>query len=225
MGRKFCPKCGKETEEFFENLCGKCFLETLDIDKKLEEKLQVKMCRECGKFFLNNLRFDSLGELIQYHYEKIFKKEKFVDKVFFEIDGRNLYLTIKMKAGKDEREVVKEVRLMIKKILCKTCWMKKTGYHQGILQVRGKIGKEVQTEIERIVETFAKRDPLAFISGFEQLENGFDMKIGSQKLLMYLASFLKRKYGAKIKISKKLTGMKRGKRVYKVTVSARLENG
>src|SRR3972149_9446515 len=50
--QKFCPKCGKTTENLYDNLCKDCFLQKINL-KDLPEKITVRQCKICGKFFGN----------------------------------------------------------------------------------------------------------------------------------------------------------------------------
>jgi len=219
MREKFCPKCGIKTEKFYENVCEKCFLEKFSLKDKIPNTLLIKECKFCKKFFFKDVVSENLEELIESVLGKILEKEK-MEWIDCKILGENVL--VKMKIKVDDLEKIEEasIKLIIKKFTCNFCSMERSGYYQAILQVRVKeeIKREIEREVEEKIEVLRKFDSLAFVSKVEEQKNGIDFYIGSKKSANEIANFLKKKYKAKIKISRKLFGFERGKRVYRDTI-------
>jgi nonsense-mediated mRNA decay protein 3 len=100
--------------------------------------------------------------------------------------------------------------------------MKNSGYRQAILQLRTRFNEKILKEIERIVKN-EKKDFYSFISRIEEKKEGIDVFLGSKNVAYKILKFLEKNYKIEYKISKKLVGMKKGKRVYLHTIS--IKNG
>jgi NMD protein affecting ribosome stability and mRNA decay len=50
---KFCPKCGKKTDELFDSLCQACFTKGIKLidTEKLAIPIRVNVCEICGGYF------------------------------------------------------------------------------------------------------------------------------------------------------------------------------
>ena len=224
MRKKFCPKCGKETEEFHNGLCDKCYLPKLSVVKELPEEINVKECRSCGKFFVNNISSDSIESSIESFLEDLLRQREIIS-ASYRVSGSRIFLTLKLKKDGFEKTEERVINLIIKKIVCQSCAMKESGYFQAIIQVRAPapLLSEIRNEIENQINYLNQYDKLAFISNFQETKNGFDISIGSKNSANQIAKILATKYRAKIKISRKLSGSIKGKKVYRDTILARVE--
>ena len=70
---------------------------------------------------------------------------------------------------------------------------------------------------------FLKKDDLAFISGKTKSKHGLEFKIGSKSVTMKIVKMLQKKYGGEIKLSRKLVSRKKGRDLYRLTVSLRIQ--
>lgn len=223
MGRKFCPKCGKPTEEFYNGLCESCSLSKFSVTKDLPENLVVKECKSCGKFFIDKPS-DSIESSIELFLEDLLKEKEILAASYRIVKGK-VYLTLRLKKGETEKTEEKSLNLILKKIICQTCSMKESGYFQSTLQVRApeNLLPAIKDDIEKQINHLNKYDKLAFISKFQEIKNGFDLLIGSKNSAKEIANSLKIKYGAKSKITRKLSGSISGKKVYRDTIIVRVE--
>lgn len=219
MGEKFCPKCGKQTNKLYESLCEECFLSSISIAKDLPEKIDVKQCRLCDRFFLDKISSTSLEDLVERFLRKFFKKEE-VNSISYALKENKLILSLTSKVYGLEKTEEKSVGVAVKKIICRACSMMKSGYFQAVLQVRAPASllEDVKKEIEKQVEFLRQHDELAFISKLEERGNGFDAYIGSKASANQIARVMKTKYKAKLKITKKFAGYVKGRRVYRDTI-------
>lgn len=221
MLKKFCPKCGKETEKLYNNLCSDCFLEKKSSDNRLLKSIIARRCNACGKYYVGNEQFRTLSEAVEEEISGLFKSSNIVS-INFRIDERRskVYLTIISRFDGLEKEEARELNLIIKSIVCKYCAMKNSGYYNTILQLR--LPKEL---MESIVDEILKQlsfanqfDSQAFVSKIEKKKEGLDLYIGSKKAANELVAALKRELGVKTKFSRKLAGKSKGKNIYRDTI-------
>ena len=218
MIKKFCPKCGKETDKFYDNLCESCFLSKFSVASDIPNIIKIKKCKMCGKFFVKNAAATLEGAVDSFLEDLMKGKE--VQSASYRIQGNKLFLTLKTKVNDLEKVEEKIINLIFKSIICTTCAMKKSGYFQAILQVRvpEALRPVILEEIETQIDNFMKYDAKAYISGQERSKQGFDLYIGSKTAARHIAKILKNKYRAEMKISRKLGGSLNGKKVYRDTI-------
>lgn len=225
MRKKFCPKCGKETNEFYENLCKNCFLEKFSSLEKIPKKILIKECKFCGKYFYKKILKENVESLIEAILSEILEKGK-IESINYRIFENKLKMEIetKIRGLKKAEEFLSE--LIIKQSICNICQMKEKGYAQAIIQLRcsDKILPKIEEDIRREVEILNKFDLLAFISKIEKEKNGLNFYIGSKKSAREIAKILKRKYKAEVKFSRKLVGFERGKKVYRDTILIKISD-
>ncbi|MEM5853210.1 MAG: NMD3-related protein [Candidatus Aenigmatarchaeota archaeon] len=219
MREKFCPKCGKKTEKFFENLCEECFLSKISFSKIFPEKIIIKQCGGCGKFFIEKLSSTSLEGLIDSFLQRFLKKEGIIS-IKYSLEENRIDLRIISRTEGLKKEEEKKIDLKFKKIVCQYCWMKSSGYFQAVIQVRAPIDllEEVEEDVEKQIKTLKEFDDLAFISKMERRKNGFDFFLGSKNSANRIARYLKEKYGGKMKITRKFVGYSKGKKIYRDTI-------
>jgi nonsense-mediated mRNA decay protein 3 len=219
MRKKFCPKCGRTTEKFYENLCRNCFLEKISVIEKLPDKMSVLICRGCGKFFAEKKEADSLHKILDIVLKNILKQPE-VASASYRVSGDKLHVNIALKIQDVQKSEEKIIMLHTKKTICNLCSMKLGTYYNAIIQVRSfsKPIDKILKEIGSIISNLAKHDDFAFISKVEKTTNGYDLYVGSKNAANQIAKVMKSKYNAEIKISSKLSGVKKGKNVYKNTV-------
>ncbi|MEM5766217.1 MAG: NMD3-related protein [Candidatus Aenigmatarchaeota archaeon] len=218
MREKFCPNCGKKTQRLYEGFCEDCFLLKFSFLNKLPEILEIKECKLCGKFFFKKC-FPSIEDLVEFFLQD-FLKEKELASISYRISGSKIYTKLITKINDLKKTEEKSIDLRIKKIICQVCSMKNSGYFQAILQVRAPkniLGK-IREEIENQIIYLNQYDRLAFISSFKENENGFDVYIGSKRSAYQIARILKARFMAKIKITRKIAGKIKGKKVYRDTI-------
>src|SRR5436309_16059859 len=63
--RKFCPKCGKATEKFYDNLCADCYLKTKTNESINPSKITFATCKVCGKLYYKEKNFETLEKIVE----------------------------------------------------------------------------------------------------------------------------------------------------------------
>lgn len=218
MKKKFCPKCGKATEKFYNRLCADCFLAKISVADKLPRKIVVKRCKRCNRFFVGKKIAETAEEAIDFILMKFLERLD-IKEIDYRISGNKIFLNAIVAIDDLERLEEVEVRLKEKLITCQYCAMKRTKYYNAILQIRAPkhMMDEILNEVERQIASF-KQDRLAFISDIEKRARGIDVYIGSKSAAVNIAKRLKNKFKARIKISRKIGGVKKGRIVYRDTI-------
>ncbi len=238
MTTLFCPKCGKDADIFYDNVCRQCFVG----DKKLIECPAVvysKICPTCGSVFKRGK-----WSLKEDESETILECVK--DALKLEKQARNLELTLSPKQLDYSRYNVhieakaeikgasitasQDAEVRISWETCDTCSRISGGYFEGIVQIRADGRIPTREELERcksIAEDVAiraqeKGDRLAFIAKTEELGEGADLYVGSIKLGKQICRAVIDVFGGKFMESPKLVGQKNGEDLYRITFALRL---
>jgi nonsense-mediated mRNA decay protein 3 len=239
MTTLFCPKCGKDTDIFYDNVCRQCFIG----DKKLIEcpvVLYSKICPKCGSVFKKgkwSLKEEDESETIVDCVKGALKLDK---------QARNIELTLSPKQLDYSRYSVhieakaeikgapihasQDTEVRISWETCDTCSRISGGYFEGIVQIRAERRVPTKEELEsckNIAEDVAiraqeKGDRLAFIAKTEELGEGADLYVGSIKLGKQICRAIIEVFGGKFSESPKLVGQKNGEDLYRITFALRL---
>lgn len=219
MRKKFCPKCGKQTEKFYGKLCGNCFLSEVSVLKNIPNKIVLKECKSCEKVFVDNKIANNIGNVLDLFLMEILKQPE-IHSATYRVEGNKIHINLVLRVDDSEKKEEKISELVVKKITCRSCSMKLVGYYQSILQIRAPQNQidEILEEVEDQIDLMSKYNNMAFISKIGKKPEGVDLYIGSKSVAMEIAKNLKNKFGANIKISRKLSGSISGKRVYRDTI-------
>lgn len=216
---KFCPKCGRETEELHGGLCSDCFAKKMELPKSIPEKIVINTCKSCGRVFLKDKKYESPEIAIESFLEKTLDEQN-VKSATYRISGSTLFVTASIETEGVKKEIEKVIPLVHKTITCEFCNLKKSKYYNVTIQVRvpkkmiETIIRDIENEIAKLNET----DNYAFISGRKDLKEGVDIFIGSKSAANHVVKYLKSKYHIKTKISRTLFGPIQGKKVYRDTI-------
>lgn len=219
MGKKFCPKCGKTTENFFDKLCEECFLKNISFSGELPDKIVVRICKSCCKIFVVKKTASTVEKAVEMILSKFLEKSE-VQSASYRISDGIIHVTLNIKIGDVVKSEEKEIKLVEKNILCEYCSMKSSKYYQSTLQLRApeNILEKIMDDIESQMNAINEYDNFAFISSLEKVRGGYDIFVGSKSSATQIAKNMKNKYRAEIKISSKLSGAINGKKAYKDTI-------
>ncbi|MDT7858936.1 MAG: NMD3-related protein [Candidatus Aenigmarchaeota archaeon] len=176
-----CPRCGRNVDKFYDNLCLECFIDRLEI-----QKINIRRCKVCGRYFVSNKSFDSRENAIDFYVKK------FLSKKHGEIV--NLLPTNK-------------IEIFEKQFFCSYCKKFVSRKIEAILQLRGK-------NVEYIVEKYG-------LVG-KPVRGGFDINFSFKRYAYELINKLRKKYKLSMKVSRKLMGLREGKKVYRDTILVRI---
>ncbi len=205
-----CIKCGAKRGEkpFIGPFCVDCYEFKIKLPKK---PIEIEVCKRCGKVKVKGeWSYKDEEEIKAYIASKI--KGEF-DRVDIDMKSHKVFAYFKS----DDGEVVKRVyplKIELKRTTCPTCAKISGGYYEAIIQLRGNPYRieKMRRDLER---RLSKR---TFITKEDVKKEGIDLYVGSSKEVIQTL----KEMGIRAKISKKLHGMKEGKRLYRTTFAIRL---
>ncbi|MGB9719317.1 MAG: NMD3-related protein [Candidatus Anstonellales archaeon] len=204
-----CIKCGAKrgTKQFKGLFCVDCCRWGIEIPKNV----QIEVCKRCKRARIRGeWRKATEKELVEYLLSKI-KGEKFErGGIDFKNKKAILYFMV------DNNEMVRVERdynFDILETICPDCSRKAGGYFEAIIQFRGN-PKKYMNKKEKVERMLRKK---TFITKEENLKEGVDLYIGSSKIVAEVLKELE----LKPVLSRKLSGFKEGKRLYRTTFMLR----
>jgi len=210
---KICIICGKEAA--IENFCTDCFLNQKDLF--YINNFDLKIC-QCNSYFSERdwKHFENLDETVKKIVEdnikteykiikKLIKLKKIGNKYHVEIICRGYIYPCKKIKGERKNIVVK-----IKTVKCDRCKKLSGGYYESVLQLRT---KKDFLEKTKFLDHYRNS-----ISNIEKIKEGYDIFLLEKGVAKKIANEFKL-LGLKIKITNKLFGVRKGKRIYRVYYS------
>ena len=234
--RSFCPKCGKETETFFENLCESCFqagITLLEPNRIAEDvRASVHVCPRCGSFFKGNERTE-LEAVVEDAVRRAISKShgpecpvKLVD-VRIELDesARSAHVSLRVKAEIKGLEIAEsaEFPILVRRAICVQCSRIAGGYYAAIVQIRADWRIPTEDELQAAAElAYAAMSREEFVSKQQLLKDGLDLYVSSAECGRGMAKTIVKHLGGNYSESRKLYGRKGGRELYRVTFLVRL---
>lgn len=233
---KFCPKCGKNTEELINDICYDCYFEKNDILEGFKET-SIELCKECDSIKTNRwMRKAHEESILRFLKDNVkAKKGTYIENInveyerpTFEEKGRETTnAKIQLTAEVDGNELNLEYDMPIEWILniCPHCQKMNSGYFEGNLQIRPRdhpyfedvleyIGKEVQ----KVAKDGVK------IADIEELKEGVDFFLTNKRYMKILAGKIVDKFGGHMKSTAKLFSEdhQTSKQIFRSTILVRL---
>jgi len=204
-----CIKCGakKGSKPFVDMLCIDCYTPYIEIPKSFS----VTLCPRCGAVLRGKkwiaVQPKAIGKWLA-------AKVKGRDARNVAIDINSSTLTFEIETDRGSVPITVPIRVEIQKSICEQCNKKAGNYYEAIIQLRGN-PRDVAKWRKAFAAALAEE---TFVASEEELREGVDFKVGSSKgALAVIKELGIRDY----KISKKLWGLKQGKRVYRTTFAIR----
>ena len=231
--KKFCPKCGKETDTIIGKECLSCFLEKAKLFEVKNQKISV--CKHCNKMLIKGHWEDFSERLIS---EEVALKVKISTnfnledaKVLVELQKRSdiEYEALVKVKGLISSNLVEQEKIIWVKLtstMCDSCMKLDAEYREAIIQLRGKDKGESGQLLKITLDLLRKeraKDSLSGTSKVIELKSGFDLWIGSKKAAVKVSRYVAKLYDVELKVSSKLIGQeKSGKRKYRFTFCVKL---
>jgi len=236
---KFCPKCGKKTDELFDSLCRACFTKGIKLidAEKLAIPIRVNVCEICGGYFKGK----GTGK------ERTTIEEVVTDAIRKEIRGRygheckvsvaglgwdelkgaenRVIVSLRVKAEIKGVEIEDrgEIEVSLKRETCERCSRITGGYYAGIVQIRADDRIPADEELTMAEEiAYSGLGDADFISKETKLKEGLDIYISSMECGRRVSRQIVKKLGGVFSESRKLYGKKDGRNIYRVSFSVRL---
>lgn len=228
---KFCPRCGKKTDELFDSLCKACFINrTRLIEPDL--RVSVSVCKNCGGYFKGKERTsieeavaDSVKKGIRkkYGYGVRVETKEFRKELKANENRASVFLVAKAEIKGVEIEERGEVEVILKQETCKRCSRIAGGYYEGIVQIRAENRIPADEELamaEKIA--YSELGEVDFISKGRILKEGLDIYVSGMECGRRISRQIVKRLGGSFSESRKLYGRKDGRNVYRVAFSVRL---
>jgi len=197
------------------------------------------MCHSCGNFY-DHGRWRDLDYIAQ--ASRILgdatRVNKQIEDIQWEIpefepekgEHRVMCQAIAMIGGQEFTQDF-EIGIRIKVQMCPSCSRQNSDYFEAIIQLRrdGVAARNAEAELAvedqqilEYVETLAGNEENAFLTKWGAVPGGMDYYIGSISLAKNIAARMRENYGARVKESNSLIGMKDGQDLYRWTILIRL---
>lgn len=203
-----CPKCGATNQEmpFSGPFCVKC----KPVHIKCPKRLEYLRCSKCGKARLKGNWVECDEEKLAMEVISKCKGEFLRGSYSFHEQEATFFV-----GGRDRIFPVKEkINVSIVKNLCPDCSRKSGGYFEAIIQLRGPLSR-INRYDKMLRKAIMKK---TFVTKQVERKEGLDLYIGNSKAVVEALSEM----GIKAKITRKLSGEREGKRLYRTTFLLRL---
>lgn len=229
---KFCPKCGKQTDEFFDSLCEVCFRQGIALLEPQELEVSLSVCKNCGGYFKGKEQTSIevvVEDLVRRAIRKKYGSECVVEitelRTEIEEDARRARVFLAAKTGIKGVEIEErdEIAVILKRETCERCSRIAGGYYAGIVQIRAEC--RIPTDYELAVAediAYASLGESDFVSKERLLKEGLDIYVSSMECGRRISRAIVKKLGGNFSESRKLYGRKDGKNIYRVSFSVRL---
>ncbi|MGC8992418.1 MAG: 60S ribosomal export protein NMD3 [Thermoplasmata archaeon] len=223
-----CIICNKR-EAKIDGMCEVCFLDRKNYILP-PKKIEFISCPNCGSIKIKNSWYNkiSFNDGVRKYIEndtKIIDDRTNVD-FDYEINENKELIKIIYKlsfSGYVKNEEY-EIPFLKKFQMCPKCSRQSGDYFESIIQVRSykmEDEKNIKNFIYSVIEKEMSRNPDLFVLKEEKNGDGFDIYLSSNSSSKIIVKKISEEYGASIKESPQLAGVKNGKKFYRVTYSVR----
>jgi nonsense-mediated mRNA decay protein 3 len=229
---KFCPKCGKETEELFDSVCKDCFRQGIALLEPASLELSVSICPHCGGFFKGKEQ-TSIDFVVEDSVRKAIRK-KYGAEIPVEFAGLSVelaenkrsarvYMVLKAEISGVAIEESYDHTFTLKRAICERCSRIAGGYYAAIVQIRAdwRIPTDDELAVAETIAVSAIKE-LDFVSREQLLKEGLDIYVSSADYGRRIARAVVKQFGGNYSESQKLYGRKGGRELYRVTFLVRL---
>ena len=235
--KRFCVKCGTETNDLVNGLCENCYL---DKNKVLEfpEIIEIDLDNRTGKIRVGYHWIDkndeNLSQMIETKLKKVAKQKKLEITSFkaeFEEEQKKIIpVSISFETVLDGVTIkVKEpLKIRLHSTISDASMKLASNYHEAIIQIRFKEKakeEEVQEKLRQVLmelQIEKKKDELSEAVDVKKVPGGQDLFIGSQKSAKKVSHRISKKFSADLTYSNKQMGMDRhGKHTFRHTYCIR----
>lgn len=221
---KFCPRCGKETEELYGNekkLCANCYPDVHNL-LDIPNKVKITLCSVCGRMKQRNewIEAYSIQEQLAETFKEYSKDEVEMEIQFWEEDEETFARVHAIKHNITDHY---DTKVEFKKKQCPDCSRFQGGYYKVKIQLRGE--GDLDNVADFIVDKAAEmtnQNRKDFLSNIEEVDHGYNFYLSTEDMNKKILSKLRSAYNPEIKRSYELIGERDGKEVYRNVVSVRI---
>jgi nonsense-mediated mRNA decay protein 3 len=234
---KFCPKCGKRTNDLIFDFCKECYFKDNDIIEAIKET-NIEICENCKRIKAGNWARRKDKDYLEKEIIKNIKTRKNVHtesiNVKLELPERKekkkridgtANANIHAKIDGSDVNFDYEIPFSILYTKCPDCMKINNGYYEGELQLRPKKNSLFET-VCKFIETDLESQKRFGVSLTEKviLPEGFDFQISKKMYIKTLAKRIVKRFGGTIEANNKLVSRDRqtSKDLLRLTVLVRL---
>lgn len=222
---KFCPKCGKETDQLYGNekeLCADCYTENHDL-LNIPDVVELPVCSTCGRMRKSGdwIEEYTLQEQLGALFEQFSEEDIEMELQYWEEEDR---IFVRVHAEKGDMKDYYDTELKINKEQCQTCSQFHGGFFKVKMQLRGEdldLGKIADKIADKAAEV-TNEGRKHFLANIEQVGNGFDFYFSTEKIAGEVLNMIKTTRDPEVKRSYELIGEDDGQEVYRNIISVRL---
>lgn len=219
---KFCPRCGKETEQLFgdeKKYCPECYTDVNSL-ADLPRDVEIETCSVCG-------RMKQKGDWIEAYTVQDQLAEKFkefaegldMELQYWEED-EGFFVRVHLQEGPIED--FEDVRVEWVQDQCPDCARFEGGFYKAKIQLRGENIDNVADAIVDKAAELTNRNRSDFLSNIDERDGGKDFYLSTEKMNKKILSELRENFDPEIERSYELVGEQDGQRVYRNVVSVKL---
>ena len=229
---KFCPRCGKTTDELFDSVCKECFTAGIKLIGSERLNLTLSVCKNCGGYFKGKERtsikdavVDSVSKEIRrrYGYGCTVEEKELEEEITAKENKASAVLCVRTEIKGVDIEETGKIEVNFKSGICERCNRIASGYYAGIVQIRADDRLPTDDEIamaEKIV--YSALGESDFITKEIAMKEGLDLYVSSMECGRRISRGVVERLGGSFSESSKLYGRKDGRDIYRVTFSVRL---
>ncbi len=229
---KFCPKCGRQTDEFFDSVCKDCFREGITLLEPRDLEVSLSVCPLCGCYFkgkeqttIEAVAEDSVRKALRRKFGSDCPVEILDLNTEFKEGERRARVVLAVKAEINGVDIVErgEGAVILNRETCERCSRIAGGYYAGIVQIRADGRVPTDEELRRAEDiAYASLGESDFVSKEQLLKEGLDIYVSSMEFGRRISREIVKKLGGSFSESQKLYGRKDGRDIYRVTFLIRL---
>ncbi len=221
---KFCPRCGRETDNLYgdkRKLCAGCYTDENDL-LELPDVVEHVTCPVCGRLKMEGKWLERYGLEEQLG-------ERFSE---FNQDGVEMRLQyweeedgttqVRVHASSGEMQDTYDAELRPKQQQCQPCSRFSSSFYKVKMQIRG---GEVRPLVEEAAETAAEatnEDRTDFLSNIEYSDHGADLYLSTESIAQKVLGTVESLRDTEVKRSYELAGEQDGQKVYRNVISVRV---
>ncbi len=216
-----CPKCGKTSQEFLENICVKCYSSENSLIEAFKE-MKIESCSECHRFKHNGKYLKT--DIIKIIKDKIiFSKNAKIEKFNAKLHEKEIHITVKGKFESKKKTEKYVIPYINQSLTCKSCGKKGTQYFEGILQIRSN-NVDNRIKAHKFIINKLNKQTKVFCNKMVSLKNGFDYFLTDKNYVQELARKTFEEFGIELKINAQLFSRNKqtSKDLYRVNALVKL---
>ncbi|MBC5793447.1 MAG: hypothetical protein H8Z69_05440 [Nanohaloarchaea archaeon] len=222
---KFCPRCGKKTENLYgekQKLCPDCYPDKNDL-LEVPDVVTLHICSTCGRMRKNGEWIEeyTLEDQLAARFEEFSQEEIDMELQYWEEDDK---MFVRVHAFKGEIQDHYDTELRTEKHQCPTCSQFEGGFYKVKMQLRGDADlNRLSNQMADVAAETTNEDRKHFLSNINRMDHGFDFYLSTEKIAKELLDSLRAKHDPEIKRSYELIGEEDGQEVYRNVISVRID--